>query len=318
MVIDINGIVPTKEILRGLISSYTYSGYLKTFGRSMASMFGMSKTEYDSFISCKTIDQIREWALKEVEKFAMPLEDIVKMFDSAKIDYVCIQNSDEETVTGVKPVPNDYVANVVKEYPDKFIGFACADPLKGNAALHELERAITKLGLSGLTIVPFRNRLYADDERFYPFYAKCVDLGIPVWIHTPNNWSPEHLMDYGNPRRIDHIAVDFPDLRIIAGHGGWPWVLEMVVVAWRHSNVYIDTSAHRPAYFARPGSGWEPLLHFGNTTIKDKVVFGSEWLLLGVQISDIVEEIRQLPLKEEVKQMWLHDNAAKLLNLKAG
>ena len=313
--VDINGILPTKEFLRGLITEYAYAGYQKMFGSSLAAAFGMSESEYDKMSRSMSKSDFLEALIHKTGSFAMSLEETVEMLDSAGVSRMCIQNEDEETTTGIKPLSNDYLANVVKEYPTKFIGFAGADPLKGGAAVSELERAISGLDLSGLSLVPFKNRMYADDSRYYPLYEKCVELDVPVWIHTSNNWSFEHAMDYGAPRGVDHVATRFPELKIIAGHGGWPWVQEMVVVAWRHPNVYIDTSAHRPAYFARPGSGWEPLLHFGNTTIKEKVLFGSQWMLLGIPLGQVIEELKQLPLKDDVKQMWLHENAAKLLRL---
>ena len=315
MVVDINGILPTKEFLRGLITEYAYAGYQKMFGSSLAAAFGMSESEYNKMSSSMSRSDFLEGLIDRTGSFAMSLEETVEMLDSAGVSRVCIHNEDEETTTGIKPLSNDYLANVVKEYPTKFIGFAGADPLKGKAAVSELDRAISGLGLSGLSLVPFKNRMYADDSRFYPLYEKCVELDVPVWIHTSNNWSFEHAMDYGNPRGVDHVAAHFPELKIIAGHGGWPWVQEMVVVAWRHPNVYIDTSAHRPAYFDRPGSGWEPLLHFGNTTIKEKVLFGSQWMLLGIPLDQVIEEVKQLPLKDDVKQMWLHENATRLLRL---
>jgi predicted TIM-barrel fold metal-dependent hydrolase len=316
LVVDINGNLPTKEILRAMLTEYAYPGYRKILGPGQAAVFGISKDEFRKAASTMSGSELSDFLLKKADSYAMPLGRVVEMLDKAGVSRTCVLTEDEERTTGLKPViSNEYVGEIVKEYPDKFIGFAGADPLKGKAGVMELERAVSKLGLRGLCLVPFRCRMYADDRRYYPLYAKCEELGIPVWIHSSNNWSFEHVMDYGNPRRLDRVAVDFPELRIIAGHGGWPWVQEMVVVAWRHPNVYIDTSAHRPAYFTRKGSGWEPLLHFGNTTIKQKVVFGSEWMVLGIPIAQVVEEIRQLPLKEDVKELWLHENARRVLSL---
>jgi len=115
--------------------------------------------------------------------------------------------------------------------------------------------------------------------------------------------------------------VDFPEMTIIAGWGGgggWPWVPEMIGVALRHQNVYINTSAHRPKYLATPGSGWEMLMQFGNILLQDRIVFASGWANYlpyseGV-IKNVIQEMRALPLKEEVKEKWLYHNAARLFH----
>ena len=136
-----------------------------------------------------------------------------------------------------------------------------------------------------------------------------------MWIHTSVNWAPAHPMELGRPLALDRLCGEMPDLKIIAGHGGWPWVPEMVAAAWRHPNLYIDPSGHRWKYFSTPHSGWEMLLHFGNSTIQDKILFGTDWPLLPISLGEILEEARSLPLKPHVAEKWLGGNAARLLEL---
>jgi uncharacterized protein len=90
---------------------------------------------------------------------------------------------------------------------------------------------------------------------------------------------------------------------------------EMVAVAWRHPNVYVDVSAFRPKYLAKTGSGWEPLLHYGNTVIQDQVVVGTDWLEMGVKPRELFDEIRALPLKDSVKAKWLGENARRIFGI---
>ena len=83
------------------------------------------------------------------------------------------------------------------------------------------------------------------------------------------------------PRRagriyIDEVALDFPELRIVCGHIGWPWTEEMIAVAWKHANVLIDTSAHVPKHFPAE------FVHFMKTFGKTKCCFASDWPLLAV------------------------------------
>jgi predicted TIM-barrel fold metal-dependent hydrolase len=129
------------------------------------------------------------------------------------------------------------------------------------------------------------------------------------------NYHREVPMDIGRPLYIDQVAMDFPDLRIVASVGGWPWIPELVGLACRHPNVYIDTSSHRPKYLNVPGSGFEMLMQFGNTLLQNQIVFGSGVGDLGMTISQVVDEVKGLPLKEEVKEKWLYKNALKLFKL---
>ena len=131
-------------------------------------------------------------------------------------------------------------------------------------AVRELEQLVRDRGFRGLSVRPFMIGLPADDRRYYPLYAKCVELDVPVSIHSSANWTTVAVSDLGHPRHIDVVAADFPELKIVMSHAGYPWVLESVLLAWKYPNVYLELAAHRPKYLATPGTGWEPLLRYGH------------------------------------------------------
>src|SRR5213593_1058647 len=237
---------------------------------------------------------------------ARPLSDIVAALDAAGITRTLITGFDELSTAGKTFVPNALVAPIAERHPDRFIPFAGVDIMKGPTALGELEHWVRERGFRGLSLRPFMIGLPSDDRRYYPFYAKCVELGVPLSIHTSANWSTMVVNDLGHPRHMDVVARDFPELTIIMSHAGYPWVLEAVLLAWKYPNVYLELAAHRPKYLAEPGTGWEPLLRFGPRTIRDKVLFGTGWFLLGRPPGQIVEEFRALPVGEDVLELWLH------------
>lgn len=243
----------------------------------------------------------------------LSLEDVVSALDAAGIARTLVTGFDERTSAGKTFVPNALVAPLAERHPDRFIPFAGVDILKGATALAELVHWVRERGFRGLSLRPFMIGLPADDRVYYPFYAKCVELGIPLSIHTSANWTSTAVNDLGHPRHIDPVARDFPELKIVMSHAGYPWVLEAVLLAWKYPNVYLELAAHRPKYLAEPGTGWEPLLRFGQTTIADKVLFGSGWFLLGRQPAEVVTEFRALPVRPEVMERWLHRNAETLL-----
>jgi predicted TIM-barrel fold metal-dependent hydrolase len=264
----------------------------------------------------KYLDGYKALYMKQMEDLLKHMRTSVGEFlnylDTLGVTKAVIKAKDIET-TYRRKLPNETVAELVRQYPDRLIGFAGVDPYKGMEAVRELEYAVRDLGLRGLAMEPFEYHLPANDRRFYPLYCKCVELDIPVNLHCSINFSTVSRMEYGRPLHLDDVAVDFPELKVVAMTPGWPWVGELVGVAWRHPNVYIETAAIRPKYMGMPNTGWSELLHYGNTVLQDKILFASSWPLLPIERT--IREIRELPLKEVVVEKWLYRNAARLLAL---
>lgn len=206
---------------------------------------------------------------------------------------------------------NDRVAKIVKGHPDRFAcGFACVDPRRGMAAVREIERAYHELGLRGVIFEPGFLRISPLDRLCYPVYTKCIELGIPLGLHTGVNFSSHGPIENGRPLLIDTIACDLPELTIICHHGGWPWATETLAIAWKHKNVYIEFGAIAPKYLAANG-GWGDTRHFMDTVLRDKILFGTDWPMLRYERA--FAEIESLGLREESLEAYLQGNAKKLL-----
>jgi len=313
MVIDMLGQIPDRETVRLMTRGWLGTSYMALFGPGLARSIGVPEAEFNALLELPKDEMWQQW-VKKLDSVELPsVADRVKEFDAAGLKWCCLQNSN----VGIsdEPIPNDYLAQMVQQYPDRLIGFAGVDPRQGMSAVREVERSVKELGLKGICLAPFQYHACPNDKLYYPIYSKCVELDIPIWMNTGIHWALDCPLEIQRPIYLDEVAIAFPQLKIIAGHGGWPWVNEMVLIAWKHPNVYIETSATKPKFIGTPGSGWEMLLYFGNRTIQDKVVFGSEWTVLGISIAEVIKEVRALPLREEVKEKWLHHNAAHLLNL---
>ncbi|NKQ53194.1 amidohydrolase [Amycolatopsis sp. K13G38] len=238
-------------------------------------------------------------------------EDFLRMLDDGGIGLAGVYTESFGSRLGVPTADNQLVADFVKRNPERTVGFAGIDPWEIDAA-HHVEEAV-HMGLSGVVMSPFKQQLLPGDPRMARVYGRCEALGVPVLLHTGINWSLDAAYDVGHPRHIDAVASAFPDLKLVALHAGWPWVEDMMMVTWRHENVYVDLSAHRPRTFTKPDSGWAPLLRFGNRQLADRVLFASTWTLLGVAPAELAAEVRELPLKDEVAEKWLGGNALRLL-----
>ncbi len=212
-------------------------------------------------------------------------------------------------------ISSEEIAVLLHTYPERFLGLARMSCHSGMASVRELERLVRDEGFHALGISALVDGLPASDRRFYPLYTKAAELDIPVRIYSSMNYATDRPYDLGHPKHLDQVAMDFPELRIIGGLGGWPWVNEMVALVRRHANLYVDTSAHRAKYFGQPGSGWEMLLQFGNTLIQDKVLVGISAGLVGQPYETLIAEYLALPLKDQVKEKWLYGNAARVFRL---
>jgi len=243
-------------------------------------------------------------------QLGLSAEDMLRDMEESSTDCSVLQ---AEWDIGDYRRVNDAVHNLVQKYPRKFIaGYLCLNPGEDDDMVKVIEREVKGRGFKGLNMQPWAQRLYANDRRLYPVYAKCQELGIPVTIHTSINFSTDRTIDYGRPVYLDEIACAFPELTIVANHGGWPWVNELVAVAWKHHNVYIEIGAISPKYIGTPNSGWETLVRYGNTLLQDQVLFATDNML---PLKRCIEELRALPLKESVKEKWLGGNAARILGL---
>ena len=209
-------------------------------------------------------------------------------------------------------ISNDEVAALLQDYPDRFIGLARMSAYDGMRGVRELELRVREQGFRALGVSALVDGIPASDRRFYPLYTKAAELDIPVRIYSSMNYATDRPYDLGHPRHLDQVAIDFPELTIIGGLGGWPWVNEMVALVLRHPKLHMDTSAHRAKYLGQAGSGWEMLLQFGNTRIQDKVLVGLSAGLVGQPHETLINEYLALPLKGTVKAKWLYGNAARV------
>ncbi len=211
----------------------------------------------------------------------------------------------QSATTGPGDVTNEYVAEVMHQFPTRVVGLAGIDPMLGLRAVREVTRAVTELGLRGVALDPYGGRVAANDRMFYPVYARCAELGVPVVITTgPLPFAGPRLA-HGDVSPIDDVACDFPELTIIIDHTGWPWVNEVIAIAFRHDNVFVDTSF----YIHLPGTA--VLAEAANTIIQDRVLFASGFPV--VPIETALARVRALPFTPEALDGVLYRNAETLL-----
>jgi predicted TIM-barrel fold metal-dependent hydrolase len=199
---------------------------------------------------------------------------------------------------------NEEVYEMIKKYPKQLIGMAGYDPMNIMESVRNIEKAVKEYGFRGVYAHTLGWDISAEDRRMYPCYVKCVELGIPFSMQIGHSLE---LMPSaaGRPITIDKVALDFPELRFIASHAGWPWCEELIAMVSKHRHVYVDISAHLPRYL-------DPsIVQFMDTRGQDKVLFGTN----AFGLKRCKQQFLEMKLKEETKRKVLRENACRVFNL---
>jgi len=185
------------------------------------------------------------------------------------------------------------------------------DALKRGRDLRSEAKRCRALGLHFCGLAPYQHGAPANDRMFYPAYEGCCEAGIGIILHSSFHLNRDFPIKYSSPIHLDDVARDFPNLPIVASHGGWPWIEDMLAVAWRHPNVFVEISGQRNRYVAEKNSGWGLLFHYVNGPLRDKAIWGSTWPYLPLERQKT--EVDLFPLKPDVKERILAHNPRRIL-----
>ncbi len=258
------------------------------------------------------MDQVR---MPDHMRGGVSIEDYASLMDEAGVEHsllIAVRAGDQR-MRGSIEIPYEQVAEYCQLMPTRYSGLAGVDPFRGMSQLRDLEYAVKELGFVGAHSYPHWFRLPPDAPQWYPIYAKCCELDIPIMMQVGQNLIYQkdvRLPSVAKPILLDQIAIDFPELRIIGIHVGTPWAEEMIAMAWKHENVFIGIDAYAPRHLP------QALVHYMNSYGRDKVLFGTDWPVIDPRRG--VDEVRAHELKPESYQRVMRDNALRVFpSLKA-
>lgn len=258
----------------------------------------------NAFLSHEMFASLRRWMRLDVVPEQFPVELTVAALDAGGI---------QKALTSAWWSPegpllsNDEVAQTAGAHPDRFVGIGSVNLYRPMDAVRELRRCVKELGFAGVRLLPWLWGLPPNDRRYYPVYAECIELDIPFCLQV-GHAGPLRPSNPGRPiPYLDEVAYEFPELRIVGGHVGYPWTDEMVSLATKYENVYIDTSAYTPERYP------EALIRFMKGPGKRKVLFGSNYPM--IQPAKCVAQLDRLELSPETRRLFLHENAQRVFRL---
>ncbi len=255
------------------------------------------------------INAVIQWWSMEDRIVGRTPSEFVQSMDDADVDVALVPSvkmRSFETSQLIWDTPEEEVAALVRAEPDRLRGLVGIDPTAGMRGVARLESWVRSGYFVGALIHTYGFGIELNHRRYYPYYAKCVELDVPVVMQVGH--SAERMpSELGRPLLLDTIALDFPELKIIGAHTGWPWIEEMIALAWKHPNVYIGTSAHHPRY-------WDPsLVRFANGRGRGKVMFGTDYPVL--EHGDSLDALAKLDLKEPARRLVAGDAARQVFGL---
>jgi uncharacterized protein len=226
----------------------------------------------------------------------LSLQNLLKQMDEAKIEKSVLFAVDGPLLTA----GNEFVAGLISNYPDRFIGFASVNPNLNNAC-EVLENAIQNLGLKGLKLHPPLQNFYPNDPKVWPVYKLAGELGIPVVFHVGSTpFGNMVKLKQADPILIDDVANEFPSLKIILTHLGTLWHNESFMITEKHPNVYIDTAAY--PYEITEMLTEKLLKRVG----EDKFIFGTDFPMPYEgkmhRLKDFVDCVSNLSISNELKE----------------
>ena len=240
------------------------------------------------------------------------IPDYIKKMDQAGIErslLIAVRAGDIRVPESFE-IPYKRVYDVCSQNPDRFSGLAGVDPFRGMEGLNDLETAVKEYGFVGAHLYPHWCELPPNHRKYYPYYAKCCELGIPIMMQVGHNLiysKNRRLPSVGKPIYLDQVAIDFPELKLIGIHIGIPWTEEMISMCWKHENIYTAGDAYAPKYWP------ESFVHYANSYGKHKVMFGTDWPV--IDPIRAVDEFNNLNFKDSSKKLVLRENAIQVFNL---
>lgn len=197
------------------------------------------------------MEQVR---MPEDMREGVSMEQYTHIMDEAGVEHsllIAVRAGGRQMKYAIE-VPYEQVSAYCNAAPTRYSGLAGVDPFMGMEQLYDLEYAVKELGFIGAHSYPHWFRLPPDAPQWYPIYAKCCELDVPIMMQVGQNLIyQEHvrLPSVARPILLDQIAIDFPELRLIGIHVGTPWADEMIAMAWKHKNVFIGIDVYAPKHF---------------------------------------------------------------------
>ena len=210
---------------------------------------------------------------------------------------------------GLANLTDELTAQAVAKYPDRILPSLAVDGNRGMDQVREIVRAKEQFAIRAVTLFPvgLTPQIPLNDKRWYPIYAKCIELDLPVFT-TVGVPGPRVKMMAQHPELLDEVCYDLPELKIVMRHGGEPWEALCVKLMLKWPNLYYSTSGFAPRYIPKV------IIDYANTRGADKIIYAG-YYPFGIELERTFRELKDLPFRDHVWPKFFSENARRVLNL---
>ena len=249
------------------------------------------------------IKELEPW---EMQKSTDP-ENILRAMDKYDVDIACLLPESMMDTTGYSSrwFTNGDTWKVVQTHPDRFMIEPNLSPIKQRG----LKNAIWEMEYwaeQGAKIFKYYSPedTYINDPDLWPFYKRAEELGIVLDLHTGFCWCPPGKSKYCLPIQLDDVARDFPELKLVAFHMGYPYCDDLNLVAMGHPNVYLCLSLLVPWAITAPHKFARILGEAVRFAGSDRIIWGTDSAGYGAQIGAAVLGLRDFQIPEELQWQY--------------
>jgi predicted TIM-barrel fold metal-dependent hydrolase len=245
-----------------------------------------------------------KWLLKVKDDYFKAGDDFLKELSVEELTAQMDAAGVEKAILSVDVErPVDSVLAFTEAAPERFFLAANVDPTRHMKAVFALEDLVATQPVVMARVVPFLYDLPPNHRSYYPLYAKCIELDLPISINTglPGPPKPGECQ---HPMHLDRVCFELPQLRVCMAHGADPWWAEAIRLMIKYQNLHLMTSAYLPKYFP------PELIHYMNTRGQDKILYASDHPVLTME--RCIAEAEKLDLREGVLDDFLYANAERL------
>lgn len=258
----------------------------------------------DRFMQAPWLDTLLRWTGKSGDRNAATVTETITAMNEAGVDIALL--SAWHGPTG-SLISNAEVADTIAQVPDRFRGLATVDLTNPMNAVREIRRVVDGKSFVGVRVVPWLWSLPPNDRLYYPIYTACIEAGVPFCTQIGHT-GPLCRSEPGKPiPYLEDVLLDFPELVVVGGHVGFPWIGEVISLIHKFPNFHVDTSAyvlHRlPAEF----------IEFMRGSGRKRVMFGTNWPML--RPADCLARLDALGLDDQTLQLFLGGNARRVFKL---
>lgn len=204
---------------------------------------------------------------------------------------------------------NEVTRDAISRYPERFFGSYHANPNRAMDEVRKIERLVQERSIKAVTAFPagLCPQVPINDKRWYPIYAKCVELDLPFCccVGVPG---PRLPLAPQKVELIDEVCWFFPELKFVMRHGAEPWTALAVKLMLKYPNLHYMTSAFAPRYYP------EEIIDYANRRGSDQVMYAG-YFPMGLSLERIFSELPNVPLREEVWPKFLRENASRVFRL---